>query len=68
MVLNLVTNVKSNKKSFYRYFSCKKKTREDVGPLLSEAGHLMAKDMEKDEVLNVLFVSFFTSEIYLQES
>lgn len=50
-------DVKGNKKNFYRYISCKRKTREDVGPLLSEAGSLTAKDMEQDEVLNALFAS-----------
>lgn len=67
MVLNLVMDEKGNKKSFHIYSSCKKRTGEDVGPLLSEAKDLMVKDMEKDKILNVLFVSVFISEVYLQE-
>lgn len=65
MVLNLVMDDKGNKKSYYTYFSCKKRTGQDVSSLLSEAKDLMAKDMEKDKILNVLFVSVFISEIYL---
>ena len=31
--LNLARDIKGNKKSFYRYVSDKRKTRENVGPL-----------------------------------
>ena len=39
--LNLSRDVKGNKKSFYRYVSDKRKTRENVGPLWKETGDLV---------------------------
>ncbi|GAB0186694.1 mitochondrial enolase superfamily member 1 [Grus japonensis] len=60
--LNLARDVKSNKKSFYRYISDKRKMRENVGPLWNETGDLVAQDMEKAEVLNDFFASVFTGE------
>jgi len=36
--LNVVKKVKDKKKGFFKYVSSKKKTREDVGPLLNEVG------------------------------
>jgi len=39
--LNLVRNVKRNKKAFYRYVSDRRQTRENVGPLQKEAGDLV---------------------------
>lgn len=43
-----MSDVKGNKKNFYRYNSSKK-TRENMGPL---AGILMKKDMEKATACN----------------
>jgi len=60
MELNLAKDVKGNKKSFYRYVSDKRKTRENVSPLWKEAGDLVTRDMEKAEVLNDVFASAFT--------
>ncbi|GAB0180188.1 mitochondrial enolase superfamily member 1 [Grus japonensis] len=60
--LNLLKDVKGNKKSFYRYISDKKKTRENVGPLWKEMGDLVTQDIEKAEVLNDVFASVFTSK------
>ncbi|GAB0183519.1 mitochondrial enolase superfamily member 1 [Grus japonensis] len=60
--LNLARDVKGNKKSFYRYISDKRKTRENVGPLRNEMGDLVTQDMEKGEVLNDFFASVFTSK------
>ncbi|GAB0190944.1 hypothetical protein GRJ2_001559700 [Grus japonensis] len=39
--LNLARDIKGNKKSFYRYISDKRKTRENVGPLRKETGDLL---------------------------
>ncbi|GAB0199162.1 mitochondrial enolase superfamily member 1 [Grus japonensis] len=58
--LNLAKDVKGNKKSFYRYISDKRKTRENVGPLQKEMGDLVTQDMEEAEVLNNVFASAFT--------
>ncbi|GAB0209832.1 mitochondrial enolase superfamily member 1 [Grus japonensis] len=57
--LNLARDVKDNKKSFYRYVSDKRRTRENVGPLQNETGDLVTQDMEKAEVLNDFFASVF---------
>ncbi|GAB0209884.1 hypothetical protein GRJ2_003454100 [Grus japonensis] len=58
--LNLAKEVKDKKKSFYRYVSEKRRTRENVGPLRNETGDLVTQDMEKAEVLNDFFASVFT--------
>ncbi|NWZ27283.1 CCD91 protein, partial [Asarcornis scutulata] len=46
----------------------KKKTGENVGPLLNEAGALVTKVTEKVELPNAFFASGFTTEISPQES
>ena len=49
-------DVKGNKRSFYKYVSDKRMTRENVGPLQKEMGDLVtSRDMEKAEVLNNFF-------------
>ena len=60
--------MKSNKKGFYKYINSKRKTRKNVGLLLNGAGDLVTKDMEKAEVFNAFFASFFTDKTGLQES
>ncbi|KFQ75960.1 hypothetical protein N337_07842, partial [Phoenicopterus ruber ruber] len=60
--LNLARDVKGNKKSFYRYVTDKRKTRENVGPFWKETGDLVTQDMEKAEVLNYFFASVFTGK------
>ncbi|GAB0206425.1 mitochondrial enolase superfamily member 1 [Grus japonensis] len=60
--LNLARDVKDNKKSFYRYVSDKRRTRENVGPLRNETGDLVTQDMEKAEVLSDFFASVFTGK------
>lgn len=45
--LNLARDIKGNKKSFCRYNSDKRKTREIVGPLQKETGDLVTQDMKK---------------------
>ncbi|GAB0208249.1 mitochondrial enolase superfamily member 1 [Grus japonensis] len=60
--ISLARDVKDNKKSFYRYVSDKRRTRENVGPLRNETGDLVTQDMEKAEVLNDFFASVFTGK------
>ncbi|GAB0188754.1 mitochondrial enolase superfamily member 1 [Grus japonensis] len=60
--ISLDRDVKDNKKSFYRYVSDKRRTRENVGPLQNETGELVIQDMEKAEVLNDFFASVFTGK------
>ncbi|GAB0190077.1 hypothetical protein GRJ2_001473000 [Grus japonensis] len=60
--ISLARAVKDNKKSFYRYVSDKRRTRENVGLLRNETGDLVTQDMEKAEVLNDFFASVFTGK------
>jgi len=48
--LNLATDVKDKKKGFCKYIGDKSMTKENVGPLINEAGDLITQDMEKTEV------------------
>ncbi|GAB0202682.1 mitochondrial enolase superfamily member 1 [Grus japonensis] len=60
--ISLARDVKDNKKSFHRYVSDKRRTRENVGPLWNETGDLVTQDMEKAEVLNDFFASVSTGK------
>ncbi|KFV20004.1 hypothetical protein N340_00444, partial [Tauraco erythrolophus] len=60
--LNLARDIKGNKKGFYRYASDKKRSRENVGPLQKETGHLATQGAEKADVLNDFFASVFTDK------
>lgn len=46
MELNLARDVKGNEKGFCKYISDKRKTRENVDPLLNETGDLMTLNIE----------------------
>ncbi|GAB0196169.1 mitochondrial enolase superfamily member 1 [Grus japonensis] len=59
--ISLARDVK-DKKSFCRYVSEKRRTRENVGPLRNETGDLVTQDTEKAEVLNHFFASVFTGK------
>lgn len=52
VVLSLTRNVKDNKKRFYKYINSKRKTKENMGPLLNGAEALVTKDTEEPKVLN----------------
>lgn len=63
MELNLARYAKDKKNNI----SDKRESRQNVGVLLNESGTLVTQDMEKAEVLNALFYSFFTSKTGLKE-
>ena len=60
--LNLVRDIKANKKGFYRYISSKRRTKGNTGPRLNGIRGLMTEDMGKAEVLKVFFILVFTSK------
>ncbi|KFP87718.1 hypothetical protein N310_01981, partial [Acanthisitta chloris] len=60
--LRLARDIKDNKKSFNRYVTCKRKARDNVGPLRKKTGELATLDIEKAEVLNDFFSSVFNSK------
>ncbi|PKU42717.1 rna-directed dna polymerase from mobile element jockey-like [Limosa lapponica baueri] len=66
--LNLTRDVKANKKGFFKYIGGKRKTGENVGPLLNEMGAMVTEDTEKAELLNAFFASVFTAQASPQES
>jgi len=68
MELNLAREVKDNKKKFFNYISSKRKTRDNVGPLLNKVCVLVMEDAEKAELLNAFFASVFTAKAGPQES
>lgn len=59
--------MKDRKKSFCIYTANKRKTKESVGPLFSEAVDLVTSNREKAAVLSASFASVFTSESQLQD-
>jgi len=66
--LKLARDVKNNRKGFFKYISSKRKARDNVGPLLNEAGVLVMEDAEKAELLNAAFASVFSAKTGPQES
>jgi len=66
--LKLARDVKNNRKGFFNYISSKRKTRDNVGPLLNEAGVLVMEDSEKAELLKAFFASVFSAKAGPQES
>lgn len=61
--LKLQREAQGNKKRFCKYTSSRKKTHENVGSLLSGAGDLVTRNMEKAQVLNAFFLSVFSGKV-----
>ena len=59
--LKLAKETKDNMKVF-KYVNSKRKTRDNVGPLLNEGGVLVMGDAEKMEMLNAFFALVFASK------
>lgn len=57
--LKLVREVKANMKCFSRFFSSKRKTRENMGLLLSGEIDLVTKDTEKDKAVRAFYILIF---------
>ncbi|KAM6364410.1 uncharacterized protein J5M81_015706 [Pluvialis apricaria] len=66
--LSLAAAVKDNKKRFFQYINRKRKTRENVGPLMNETGALVVEDTEKAELLNAFFSLVFAAKAVPRES
>jgi len=66
--LNLASDVKDNKKGFFKYISSKWKTRENVDLLLNQVGALVTEDKEKAVLLKDFFALVFTAKAGPQES
>ena len=61
MELNLVRDMKNNRKTFYRYIGQKRQAKVSVPPLVNVKGELASTDEEKAEVLSEFFALVFTS-------
>ena len=58
----LVSNIKTDPKSFYAYVRSKSKTKTSVSPLKNRGGVLISDDLQMSEILNSYFGSVFTKE------
>jgi len=54
-----LANVVSNKKGFSKYINSKRRSKENIGLILVEDGHLTNGDEEKAEAFNAFFAPFF---------
>ena len=59
MELNLMRDVKNNKKGFYQYIEQKRQAKESMPALIKEKGELASRDMEKAVVITEFFASVF---------
>jgi len=66
--LSLARDVKDKEKGFFNYISSKRKTKDNVGPLLNEVGVLVTENAEKEEWLNAFFASVFSAKAGPQEA
>ena len=59
--LKLASVVSNNKKGFFKNINGKRRSKENVGPILVEDGHLTNRDEEKAEAFNTFFASVFNN-------
>lgn len=59
--MSLDMAVKGNEKYFFKYFSNKRRTNENLHPLVDAGGKIVREDDKNAEVLNVFFASVFDS-------
>lgn len=57
----LASTLGGNIKSFLKYARSKRRTRDNIGLLLHEDGHLTNKNTDKVKTCNVIFVSVFST-------
>ena len=61
MELGLASQIKDNKKSFFKYIGGKKKVPGNVGPLQDALGNLVVTPDDKADMFNDFFASVFLS-------
>ena len=59
---DIALDIKLNPKKFYSYVRSKNKSKEGIGPLLSDDKQLVESDVEMVQILNNFFSSVFTTE------
>ena len=59
---DIALDIKNNPKKFYSYVRSKNKSKEGIGPLLSDNDQLVESDTEMVQILNQFFSSVFTTE------
>ena len=59
MELGLASQIKNNKKSFFKYIGSKKKVPGNVGPLQDTLGNLVVTPDDKANMFNDFFASVF---------
>ena len=64
--MKLAKDIKGKRKVLFcfvlKYVNSKRKTRDNVGPLLNEGVVLVTRDAEKAEILNAFFALVFASK------
>ena len=60
-------SVRDNKKVFFGYVNRKRRTKENIGPLLDGEGLLTDSDIGKTEMFNTFFTSVFNADDGLQD-
>ncbi|GAB0208000.1 mitochondrial enolase superfamily member 1 [Grus japonensis] len=60
--LKLASTVGDNKKGVFKYVNNKRRTRDNIGSLLDENGHLTNRDIDKAEMFNAAFASVFNTD------